>query len=86
MRAFAATVFAPAIGDEEAGPVAGRSTRRWRRPARVAAPIDVEVATPQGRIHVEALQGAVRRVQTEVASHVGPVVGVTSGFNAMDGD
>ena len=52
----------------------------------VAAPIDVEVATPQGRIHVEALQGALQRVQTEVASHVGPPVGVTSGFNAMDGD
>ena len=52
----------------------------------VAAPIDVEVATPQGRIHVEALQGALKRVQTEVVSHVGPVVGVTSGFNAMDGD
>ena len=55
-------------------------------PADVAAPIDVEVATPQGRIHVEALQGALKRVQTEVASHVGPAVGVTSGFNAMDGD
>ena len=55
-------------------------------PANVAAPIDVEVATPQGRIHVEALQGALRRVQTEVMSHVGPVVGVTSGFNSMDGD
>ena len=53
---------------------------------RVAAPIDVEVATPQGRIHVEALQVALRHVQEEVASHVGPTIGVTSGFNSMDGD
>ena len=53
---------------------------------RVGEPIDVAVATPQGRIRVEALQVAVRHVQTEVAEHVGPTIGVTSGFNAMDGD
>jgi hypothetical protein len=29
---------------------------------------------------------AVKKVQTEVASHVGPALGVTSGFNALDGD
>ena len=52
----------------------------------IIEPIDVEVTTPQGHIHVEALQGALRRVQLEVASHVGPTLGVTSGFNAMDGD
>jgi predicted lipoprotein len=86
MRAFAATVFAPAIGEEEAGPVDRAFDAALAAAGRVAAPIDVEVATPQGRIHVEALQGAVKNVQTEVASHIGPAVGVTSGFNAMDGD
>ena len=44
------------------------------------------VATPQGRIHVEALQVALRHVEEEVASHVGPTLGVASGFNSMDGD
>ena len=86
MRALFDTVFAPAIGPEEAGPVDRAFESALLAAGRVAAPIDVEVATQQGRIHVEALQGALRRVQTEVASHVGPTVGVTSGFNAMDGD
>ena len=44
------------------------------------------VATTQGRFRVEALQSAVRRVQNEIAEHVGPTIGVTSGFNSMDGD
>jgi uncharacterized protein len=86
MRALFDTVFAPAVGPEEAGSVDRAFESALAAAGRVAAPIDVEVATPQGRIHVEALQGALRRVQTEVASHVGPTVGVTSGFNALDGD
>jgi predicted lipoprotein len=86
MEALFETVFAPAIGEEHARPVRDAFDGVRNAAANVAAPIDLEVATPQGRIHVEALQGALRRVQTEVASHVGPVVGVTSGFNAMDGD
>jgi predicted lipoprotein len=86
MQAFAATVFAPAIGEAEAGPVDLAFDAALAAAGRVAAPIDVEVATPQGRIHVEALQDAVKAVQIEVASHIGPAVGVTSGFNAMDGD
>jgi predicted lipoprotein len=86
MRALFETVFAPAIGEEEARPVRSAFASAATAAGNVAAPVDVEVTTPQGRIHVEALQGALRRVRTEVESHVGPVVGVTSGFNAMDGD
>ena len=37
------------------------STRRWRRSARVGEPIDVAVATTQGRVRVEALQSSVRQ-------------------------
>jgi predicted lipoprotein len=80
------TAFAPEIGPEHATPVSNAFAAAFAAAGRVEAPIDVEVATPQGHIHVEALQGALRKVQTEVASHVGPVIGVTSGFNAMDGD
>jgi predicted lipoprotein len=85
MREFVATVFAPAVG-AEAEPVDAAFEAALAAAGRVAAPIDVEVATPQGRVHVEALQAAVKKVQTEVASHVGPALGVTSGFNALDGD
>ena len=57
-----------------------------RRRGRVGEPIDAAVATTPGRVRVESLQGAVGRVQDEIAEHVGPTVGVTSGFNSMDGD
>lgn len=86
IEALFETTFAPAIGEEHARPVRNAFEGFANAAANVAAPIDVEVATPQGRIHVEAVQTALRRVQSEVTSHVGPVVGVTSGFNAMDGD
>jgi predicted lipoprotein len=86
VRALFETVFAPAIGEDEARPVRDAFAAAATAAGNVAGPVDVEVATPQGRIHVEALQGALRRVRTEVESHVGPGVGVTSGFNAMDGD
>ena len=79
-------MFAPAIGADAAAPVDAAFEAALAAAGRVDGPIDEEVATTQGRFRVEALQSAVRRVQTEVASHVGPTVGVTSGFNAMDGD
>ena len=86
MRAFVETVFVPAIGADQARPVLNSFDAALAAAGRVVAPIDVEVATPQGRIHVEALQVALRHVQEEVASHVGPTLGVASGFNSMDGD
>jgi predicted lipoprotein len=86
LRAFAETVFLPAIGPDESRPVLAAFDAALAAAARVTAPMDVEVATPQGRIHVEALQVALRHVQEEVASHVGPTLGVASGFNSMDGD
>ena len=86
LRAFTETVFAPAIGPDEARPVLLAFDAALAAAGRVTAPIDKEVATPQGRIHVEALQVALRKVQEEVASHVGPALGVASGFNSMDGD
>lgn len=86
MRAFVETVFAPVIGADEARPVLAAFDAALAAAGRVVAPIDVEVATPQGRIHVEALQVALRHVQEEVAAHVGPTLGVASGFNSMDGD
>ena len=86
MRAFTAAVFAPAIGPDAAAPVDAAFEAALAAAGRVNGPIDQEVATVQGRFRVEALQSALRRVQAEVASHVGPTVGVASGFNAMDGD
>jgi uncharacterized protein len=86
LRAYAAETFGPAVGPEHAATVDAQFDAALAAVGRVGEPIDVAVATPQGRIHVEALQVAVRHVQTEVAEHIGPTIGVTAGFNAMDGD
>jgi predicted lipoprotein len=86
LRAYAAETFGPAVGPEHAATVDAQFDAALAAVGQVGEPIDVAVATPQGRIHVEALQVAVRHVQTEVAEHIGPTIGVTAGFNAMDGD
>jgi predicted lipoprotein len=87
LRAYAATVFAPALSPRDAEAVDKSFASALGAVARVKGePIDVAVATTQGRVRVEALQSAIRSLQTEIAEHVGPRIGVTSGFNSMDGD
>jgi len=49
-------------------------------------PVFANVATPQGRIEVEALQQAVARIKTLVDQELGPRLGVAAGFNSLDGD
>jgi predicted lipoprotein len=84
LRALAA-VFGPAVGDGM-GRVDAAFDAALAAAGRVGEPIDAAVATTAGRFRVESLQSAVRRARTEVAEHIGPAVGVTGGFNAMDGD
>jgi predicted lipoprotein len=86
LRGYAAAAFGPAIGAERAGKVDARFEAALAAAGGVGEPLDVAVATPEGRSRVEALQAAVRHLQAEVAAHVGPTIGVTAGFNAMDGD
>lgn len=44
------------------------------------------VADPSKRIRVEALQGAVRDIQNAINTEIGKPLGITAGFNALDGD
>jgi len=44
------------------------------------------VADPSSRIRIEALQNAVREIQISVIEEIGTPLGVTAGFNALDGD
>jgi predicted lipoprotein len=82
-----ATVFGPALPPRDAEAVDDGFASALGAADRIQdEPIDVAVATTQGRIRVEALQSAIRSLQTEIAEHVGPRIGVTGGFNSMDGD
>lgn len=44
------------------------------------------VATPQGRIRVEALQQSISDIRATVATELGPTLGISAGFNSLDGD
>lgn len=44
------------------------------------------VATPQGRFRIEALQQSINDIRTIAATELGPTLGISAGFNSLDGD
>ncbi len=44
------------------------------------------VADPAGRFRVEALQQAVNDIRTIATTELGPTLGISAGFNSLDGD
>lgn len=44
------------------------------------------VADPQSRLRIEVLQQAVGTIRKTVQTDLGPTLGVTAGFNSLDGD
>lgn len=68
----------------------GRLDRAYGRAIDVANRLDDRdfsgVATPQGRLRVEALQQSVKDIRDLVSTRLGPELGVAAGFNALDGD
>lgn len=49
-------------------------------------PVFANVATPVGRLRVEALQQTINDIRALVANDLGPNLGVAAGFNSLDGD
>nr|WP_321454803.1 imelysin family protein [uncultured Cohaesibacter sp.] len=62
----------------------------FERAIRIADELDdpafANVGTVQGRIRVEALQGAITFTNDLLAEYLAPKLGITAGFNALDGD
>ncbi|MEM9756598.1 MAG: imelysin family protein [Pseudomonadota bacterium] len=61
-------------------------TRAQEAAAALDDPIFAGVADPGGRIRVEALQVRVADVLDAVRTEIGPALGVSAGFNSLDGD
>ena len=53
---------------------------------RVDDPRLASVADPQGRLHVEVLQQRTRELRQRILTEMGPSLGISAGFNALDGD
>jgi uncharacterized protein len=49
-------------------------------------PIFAGVSDPMGRLRVEVLQQSVRALRSEVQNTIGLALGVSQGFNSLDGD
>lgn len=49
-------------------------------------PVFAGVATPEGRLRVEALQQAINDIRARANQDLGPLLGVEAGFNSLDGD
>jgi len=77
------------LAEEDAG-LKARLTDAFDRALGDAAALDdpalAGVATPAGRFRVEALQQRVNEIRQVVAQELGPKLGVSAGFNALDGD
>ncbi len=56
------------------------------RAANLDDPVFAGTADPQGRLRVEVLQQSVETIRTTAQEYLGPMLGVASGFNALDGD
>ncbi|WP_170763775.1 imelysin family protein [Ruegeria lacuscaerulensis] len=49
-------------------------------------PSFADVATPQGRLRVEALQQSISDIRAIASAELGPTLGISAGFNSLDGD
>ncbi len=49
-------------------------------------PAFADVATPQGRLRVEALQQSINDIRAIASTELGPTLGISAGFNSLDGD
>jgi predicted lipoprotein len=54
--------------------------------ATIEDPAFQDIADPQARLRVEALQQAVRALRSAIATEIGARLGIAAGFNAQDGD
>ncbi len=54
--------------------------------ARIADPGFQDVTDPQARLRLEVLQQRLAEVRAAMAAELGAALGVTAGFNALDGD
>ncbi|UYV36601.1 imelysin family protein [Rhodobacteraceae bacterium D3-12] len=79
-----------AILSRKAGSVADTLDAAFARSLELAAglgdPVFAGVATIQGRLEVEILQQSIGYIREIANTELGPMLGVSAGFNALDGD
>jgi predicted lipoprotein len=82
LKDLAETAFADAISDE----LRGAFDTAIIRAEGLDDPSLAGVANPAKRLKIEVLQRAVRDIQVLVAAQIAGALGITAGFNSLDGD
>lgn len=78
--------LAAAMTDADLGATSAAFAEAQARADALDDPSLAGVADPEERFKVEVLQQAVRAVQVAVIGEIGTPLGISAGFNALDGD
>ncbi len=68
------------------GQIADRFEKASMRLSDLDDPIFAGVAEPQSRLKIEVVQQSVDAIRAVVGEELGPTLGVSAGFNSLDGD
>ncbi|MEM6487424.1 MAG: imelysin family protein [Pseudomonadota bacterium] len=86
MRAMAEIAFYPTVNAEAQAALGAAFDRTDEILARIEGPLPEDVASPASRIQVEALKISASDLHQALAAVLGERLGITIGFNALDGD
>lgn len=86
LEALYQDVFAPALPEQDRVRVDAAFARMREVAGRLPSGFEPIASDPQIRFRVEAVKSRVEELQRLVRQTVAPAVGVTIGFNALDGD
>lgn len=81
-----AEILASDVPEETRAPLNVAIERAGRLAGRLNDPVFTGVETPTGRLRIEVLQQAVNDVRDASQAVIGPALGVSQGFNSLDGD
>lgn len=81
-----AAAFAPALPPQDRARVEAGFQRAIELAERAPTPMREAVADPMRRIEIEALQSRLSGLRGQLREHLAPALGVTVGFNSLDGD
>lgn len=81
-----AEILAGDLPPARRAPLAEAIGHAEREAAGLGDPVFAGVETPTGRLRVEILQQAVNGIRDAARTVIGPALGVSQGFNSMDGD
>ncbi len=68
------------------GPLDASFVRSMERAGELDDPVFAGVSDPQGRLRVEILQQDIDAIRQQLTQVIGPRLGITAGFNSLDGD